>query len=85
MSLLIVEYQIEGHPLVKLRRCPPFHNTLRNVTRPAYWYLMRKIVKNGREEIEYWDALDAWAESTPRQFATPEEAEAAFTATEAKS
>lgn len=85
-ELVPIEYECEG--VVTIRRCPK-GNFWWGVA-PAYWYLRRPIFTMDAPEIgwppktisswqqngfttAYWDG-EKWYVSSPKQFATPQEA-----------
>lgn len=86
MELVPIEYECKG--VVTIRRCDEFISCIGN--KPAYWYLKRPMftmdapeigwshaaIKSWKDEgfnVAYWDGMN-WAPSTPKKFATPEEA-----------
>lgn len=90
MELVPIEYECEG--VVKIRRCP--EGCFAGRHKPAYWYLYRPmltmdapqigwprdVIKSWKDagfNVAYWDGAK-WAPSTPKQFATPEEAMAEY-------
>ena len=58
---------------------------MRWLTKSAYWYVCRRLYPEEDRvawraglRVWYWNAAGKWATTTPRQFATPEEAMRAF-------
>lgn len=87
-KMIPVEYQCDG--FVKIRRCPHFDGAPPVVEpRAAYWYLKQPSriwrekrgwsqsrlseARSSMLDVAYWDG-ERWAESTPKEFETPEAA-----------